>query len=118
MRCLFLVCALSLSFAPAFAATTAQPAAPATVPMAQPVIPAVLDEVTFQVHDEDSSRKIVVTPAPGLLRVDVPDDGLSIIYRPATQFYIGLENRNYTYWNFPGRTWKPRSRARPATRRG
>ncbi len=79
---------------------TAKPATPATVPAPPPVIPAVLDVVTFEVRDEDGSRKIVVTPAPGLLRVDVPDDGLSIIYRPATQFYIGLENRNYTYWEF------------------
>jgi hypothetical protein len=100
MRRLFLFCVLSISSAHLFAATTAKPAAPATIPTPPPVIPAVLDVVTFQVHDEDGNRKIVVTPAPGLLRVDVPDDGLSIIYHPASQFYIGLENRNYTYWEF------------------
>jgi hypothetical protein len=97
MRRLFLLCALAVTSAPIFAA---QPAAPASIPSPPPAIPAVLDVITFEVHDEDGSRKIVVTPTPGLLRVDIPDDGLSIIYNPATQFYIGLENRNYTYWEF------------------
>jgi hypothetical protein len=97
MRRFLLFCALSFSSANLLAATPAQPV---EVPTPVPPIPAVLDVVTFQVRDEDGSRKIVVTPAPGLLRVDVPDDGLSIIYHPATQFYIGLENRNYTYWEF------------------
>jgi hypothetical protein len=56
--------------------------------------------VTFAVHDDDGDRKLVVLPAPGRLRVDVPDEGLSIIYDPTSQYYIGLENRNYTYWEF------------------
>jgi hypothetical protein len=97
MRRFFLLCALAVSPASLFAA---QPAEPASAPVAQPAIPAVLDVITFQVRDEDGNRKLVVTPAPGLLRVDVPDDGLTIIYNSVTQFYLGLENRNYTYWEF------------------
>jgi hypothetical protein len=100
MRRFFLFSVFSLSPAMLFAATGDKSAQPASEPTPAPAIPAVLDVITFQIHDEDGSRKIVVTPAPGLLRVDTPDDGLSIIYHPATEFYIGLENRNYTYWEF------------------
>jgi hypothetical protein len=103
MRRLFLFCALALSVAPLFATTTNKldnPAKPASAPPPALLVPAVLDEVTFQVRDDDGTRKIIVTPAPNRLRVDIPDDGLSIIYDPARQFYIGLENRNYTYWEF------------------
>jgi hypothetical protein len=63
-------------------------------------IPATLDVITFNVHTDGEDHKLIVTPTPDLLRVDAPRDGFSIIYRPQTQYYIGLENRNYTYWEF------------------
>jgi hypothetical protein len=63
-------------------------------------IPAVLDAITFKIRSDGEDHRLVVTPTPTLLRVDAPDDGFSIIYRPSTQYYIGLENRNYTYWEF------------------
>jgi hypothetical protein len=63
-------------------------------------VPAMLDVVTFNVHTDDEDHKIVVTSMPARLRVDAPSDGFSVIYDPARQFYLGLEHRNYTYWQF------------------
>jgi hypothetical protein len=63
-------------------------------------IPAVLDVLTFDIRSDGEEHKLVVTPTPNLLRVDAPSDGLSVIYQPETEHYYGLENRNYTYWEF------------------
>jgi hypothetical protein len=62
--------------------------------------PAFVDVVTFDYETDAENHKVVVTMSPTLLRVDEPDDGYSIIYNPQTDFYIGLEHRNYTYWQF------------------
>ena len=62
--------------------------------------PAFLDVVSFEFHTENENHKVVVTTAPGLLRVDEPSDGFSIIYDQPTDHYTGLEHRNYTYWEF------------------
>ena len=35
-----------------------------------------------------------------MVRFDEPTDGYSVLYTPATQFYTGLEHRNYTYWQY------------------
>jgi hypothetical protein len=82
------------------AAPVDKPASRAT-PLAPPlVVPAVLDAVTFEMRMDGESHKMVVMTAPGQMRVDEPTDGYSILYRSAAQFYIGLEHRNYTYWEF------------------
>jgi len=72
---------------------------------AQPVIapvpaPAFMDVVTFEFNAEGEKEKVVVTSTTARQRIDVPDDGYSVIYNPQTQFYTGLEHRNYTYWEF------------------
>jgi hypothetical protein len=63
-------------------------------------IPSVLDVITFNIRSDGENHKLIITPTPTLLRVDAPDDGFSLIYNPATEHYFGLENRNYTYWEF------------------
>jgi hypothetical protein len=71
------------------------------LPLNSPVtVPAVLDVITFNIRSDGEDHRIVVTPTPSLLRVDAPSDGYSLIYNPATEHYFGLENRNYTYWEF------------------
>jgi hypothetical protein len=77
--------------------TATHAAAPATPPVA---MPAFLDYVTFQYASGDDENKIIVTTSPTLQRIDELNDGYSVIYNPLTEFYIGLENRNYTYWEF------------------
>lgn len=69
----------------------------ATPPVA---LPAFLDYVTFEFNDNGEDHKIIVTSSPTLMRFDELYEGYSIIYNPQTDFYIGLENRNYTYWEF------------------
>jgi hypothetical protein len=63
-------------------------------------VPAFVDVVSFAYDADGENHKVVVTSSPNLLRVDEPDDGYSVIYNPGTDFYIGLEHRNYTYWQF------------------
>jgi hypothetical protein len=62
--------------------------------------PAFLDVVSFEFHADSQNHKVVVTTGSSLVRVDEPDDGYSILYNPQTDFYTGLEHRNYTYWEF------------------
>jgi hypothetical protein len=62
--------------------------------------PAFLDVVSLEFQADGEKHKVVVTTGPTLLRVDEPDDGYSIIYNPQTDYYTGLEHRNYTYWEF------------------
>jgi len=69
----------------------------ATPPLAAP---AFVDVVSFEFHADGENHKIVVTNGPTLARVDEATDGYSIIYDPRTDFYTGLEHRNYTYWEF------------------
>ena len=70
-------------------------------PTAPPVpAPAFVDVAAFEFRTDGENHKVVVTTAPRLLRVDEPDDGFSILYNPQTDFYTGLEHRNYTYWEF------------------
>jgi len=82
--------------------TMAHAASPKALPVAPlpPAVPAVLDAVTFDVDAEGDKYKLVVIPTPTLLRVDDSTEGYSVIYNPATEHYIGLEHRNYTYWEF------------------
>jgi hypothetical protein len=83
---------------------TAAVAAPAKAlpltPVPVPVVPAILDEITFNVESEGDKYKLDVIPTPTLLRIDDSTDGYSLIYDPATEHYTGLEHRNYTYWDF------------------
>ena len=79
---------------PAFAV---EPAQPVTPPVA---LPAFLDSATFEFNDSGENHKIVVTSSPTLMRFDELKDGYSVIYNPQTDFYTGLENLNYTYWQF------------------
>jgi hypothetical protein len=97
---------LLLTHAPAAPKTTATPtnSAPAKpAPKAQPVpiaAPAFVDSVTFNIESSGDRHLLTVISAPGLVRIDAPDDRLSVIYDPATEHYIGLEHSNYTYWEF------------------
>lgn len=77
--------------------------------------PAFLDVVTFNLHMDGENHKTVVTTGPGLLRVDEPDDRYSVIYNAETDFYIGLEHGNYTYWEF---SWPEVRAAVEASKRG
>jgi len=65
-------------------------------------VPATVETVGFDIHDDGDKRMLAVTLTPSILRIDIPSDGYSIIYDPRTEHYFGLENRNYTYWEF---TW-------------
>ena len=64
--------------------------------------PAFVDVVTFRILNAGDKEQIGVVSAPGLVRIDSPDDRLSVLYDPATEHYTGLEHSNYTYWEF---TW-------------
>ena len=91
---LFIAGLLPIAAAPA---TNAPPSAIKPAPYAAP---AFLDVVSFEFNSEGEPHKIVVTSAPSLARVDETTEGYSVIYNPATDFYTGLEHRNYTYWQF------------------
>jgi hypothetical protein len=83
------------------AAALLAPARPVDPPPPRPAsVPPIVQSVAFDVREDGESRKVVVTAIPSRWRFDAPTDGYSIIYDPKTQFYIGLENRNYTYWDF------------------
>jgi len=60
----------------------------------------VLDSVAFEFNSGDETHKVIVTNGPSLARVDETTEGYSVIYNPQTDFYTGLEHRNYTYWEF------------------
>ncbi|MCE0483073.1 MAG: hypothetical protein LV479_02410 [Methylacidiphilales bacterium] len=91
-RCSFL-CSILLFFGLQLAfAADAKPA-----PLAAPTQ---VDSVTFTVNADGEKHKVVVWTSPILVRVDIPEDGYSILYDPKTDFYTGLEHRNYTYWTF------------------
>ena len=91
-----LLSALLLVFATPIALAAA-PAANAPLPYAAP---AFVDVVTFEFNSEGETHKIVVTNTPSLARVDEATEGYSVIYNAQTDFYTGLEHRNYTYWQF------------------
>ena len=63
-------------------------------------VPAFVDVSTFHVHLDGEEHKLIVTTSPILLRIDEPIDRYSLIYDPRTDHYTGLENSNYTYWQF------------------
>jgi hypothetical protein len=63
-------------------------------------VPAFVDAVSFEFNADAESHKIVVITTPNLLRLDEVTDGYSVIYNPQTDYYTGLEHRNYTYWDF------------------
>jgi hypothetical protein len=69
--------------------------------------PAFVESVTFKIQAEGDNRILTVTSGPTLVRIDAPNDRMSVIYDPQTEHYIGLEHSNYTYWDF---TW-PQVRA-------
>jgi len=92
--------ALLLVVPSAFGATDTN-TVPAQPESAAPVAaPAFVEEVTFNVVSAGDKQRISVISAPGLVRVDSPDDRLSVLYDPATEHYTGLEHSNYTYWEF------------------
>jgi hypothetical protein len=87
------------------AAATNPPPEVKPPPKALPVriaAPAFVDTVTFNIQSSGDRHVLTVISAPGLVRIDAPDDRLSVIYDPATEHYTGLEHSNYTYWEF---TW-------------
>ncbi len=84
--------------APVATDTTPAPVKPA--PSAPIAAPAFVEEVNFNVITAGDKERISVLSAPGLVRIDSPDDRLSVIYDPATEHYTGLEHSNYTYWEF------------------
>jgi len=98
--------ALLLSACPALSAPakpasgSAAPPSPQPEAPSRPAAPAFVDVVTVKVQMGDEKQTLTVTSAPGLVRVDAPDDRLSVLYDPATQHYTGLEHSNYTYWEF------------------
>ena len=87
---------LSLLLIPARAADK-----PAGNPTPAPIpAPAFLDVVTFDFDADGETHKVVVTMSANTTRVDEATEGYSIIYFPNSQFFTGLEHRNYTYWDF------------------
>jgi len=62
--------------------------------------PAFLDVVSFDFDADGEAHKVVVSMSPTMTRVDAATEGYSVIYTPDSQFYTGLEHRNYTYWDF------------------
>jgi hypothetical protein len=73
-----------------------------TPPAPRQAAPAFVDEVTFNVEADGEKRTLTVISAPGLVRIDVPTDRMSLLYDPLTEHYTGLEHSNYTWWEF---TW-------------
>lgn len=71
-----------------------------TPPAQRHAAPAFVDEVTFKVEADGDKRTLTVVSAPGLVRIDVPTDRMSVIYDPLTEHYTGLEHSNYTWWEF------------------
>ena len=69
---------------------------------AREAAPAFVEAVTFKAESSGDQHTLTVISAPSLVRIEAPDDRLTVIYDPAKQHYIGLENSNYTYWEF---TW-------------
>jgi hypothetical protein len=90
-RSLLRLAILLVAWSPAHAADGQVPPVPA---------PAFVDVVSFDFNAEGETHKVVVTTAPSLVRVDETTDGYSVLYNPLTDFYTGLEHRNYTYWTF------------------
>ncbi len=90
---------LILSLVPALASAATTDNKPKPAPVV-PAVPTALTSVAFSVRSEGETRKLVVTAGPALWRIDSPDEGYSLIYDPKTQSYIGLEHRNYTWWQF------------------
>jgi hypothetical protein len=76
------------------------PAAQTPPPVPRVAAPAFVDAVTFNVEADAEKRTLVVVSAPGLVRIDVPTDRMSVIYDPLTERYTGLEHSNYTWWEF------------------
>jgi hypothetical protein len=97
---LLLCLALLASPGPLARAQTAPTTNAAPETGAREAAPAFIDAVTFKINAEGDRRTLIVTDAPSLDRIDVPEDRLSVIYDPATQHYTGLEMSNYTYWEF------------------
>ncbi len=88
---------LSTLLLASFSAHAADDKAAATPPVAAP---AFLDVVSFEFNADNENHKVIVTSSPDLLRLDEATDGYSVIYDWKTDHYTGLENRNYTYWEF------------------
>jgi hypothetical protein len=103
--------------APLLHAQESPKALPVTAPAPPPplAVPAVVDVVTFNYRTEGEQHHLAITSTPTRLRVDELDDGYSIIYDPETEFYTGLENRNYTYWEF---SWPQVKTAVQSSQRG
>jgi hypothetical protein len=105
MRFPFLSCLVLLAAPLARAADQPAPLEPvlppAPVSAPQPTaVPATLDAVTFGFQADGEEHKVVVTTTPASVRFDETTDGYSVIYNTQSQFYTGLEHRNYTYWTF------------------
>jgi hypothetical protein len=76
------------------------PVMPAPLKPSPVPAPAYMDVSTFEYRADAENHKVVVTRSPTLARVDLPDEGYSFLYDPQTDYYTGLEHKNYTYWEF------------------
>jgi hypothetical protein len=91
---------LSLFVLPAIVLAAPAPTSDKAASLPPPALPATLDIVTFVVHSDGQSHKLLVTAAPTLTRIDKPDEAYSLIFNSPTELYTGLEHSNYTYWQF------------------
>jgi len=77
------------------------PTAPAAAGQApRAAIPAYVNVVSFRVETGGERKALTLISAPRLVRIDAPDERLSVIYDPATEHYLGLETSNATFWEF------------------
>jgi len=81
-------------------APKALPVDNAPPPNARVAAPAFVNSITFKVLSDGETRILTVVSGPTIVRIDIPTDRLSVIYNPQTEYYIGLEHSNYTYWDF------------------
>lgn len=102
LRLLSFSALLTFSLGPVHADSTKPVPADATRVSAKVAAPAFVESVTFKIVSGGDTRVLTVTSGPSLVRIDAPNDRMSVIYDPQTEHYLGLEHSNYTWWEF---TW-------------
>jgi hypothetical protein len=56
--------------------------------------------VEFELNELGQVQRVTITQTPTYVRVDLPKDKWSVIYRRADRTFIGLEHRDGKYWRF------------------
>lgn len=56
--------------------------------------------VEYEVRQSGETSRVTITSSPANIRVDLPAEKFSLIYERSTQKFIGLEHRDYHYWQF------------------